>query len=941
MKKTVADTLPLIENASSEQEKLARLDEFWLVLKHSGAGIPWSIRAKAWPLLLKDHIFQLRSVAQHSYLELLQMSDPSSKTLSEREILKDVDRTNVLTTDEEMSHLRNILFAYARRNPRVSYCQGMNVVGAVLVLLFEEDEETAFWILCVVVELMLPEYFSVNLFGLHVDQRVLESIVARDGRLYSHLQELGVSMQYMTTHWFLMMFVTSLPLPAALNIWDGVFALGSADNREGVRIIFGTILTILRENTKALLECQDGADVNRVISKYMEALDVNERSDIFVLPTRRSMGDYDADAVMEYPAVPSMNGEMPSFQRLFTCCVMDDSGLDGGADDDDDCEDDQFGLDTDQDRLNGGNEVSLKLDNTPISPSGTPLPPDKPPSRTRVFTRMCSVMADRISLREIDALREQANGDVIVEMQHMHRRRELFELRTKQKMFTEADLDRLQEEFNFLEHAERVKDRKALRRVSVAARLMEDTSKTGLTLHQFSDLLERTVTDKGEAGARAGNVDVQAKELFRVFDVDRNGKISFSEMVLGLSVLWGGSNEARLRMLFNVYDKDGSGFIDKSEFLSLVQSVYRFTLTPDAFETLAADGQRGDDFAAVAEAYVERVFPQLDKDDDGRIGVDEWILAVHSDVLLSTCFSQGDDDDVETSSIVSSESSKVNGHAYPGSTPNHSPNMGTQHASPLAATRRIAIKSQSAAAAARRRSGARDAIHASCGSCRSLFKDSPHRPISCSYCGNAFCWMCASRRVPIPEFELEVPVHVCDECYKFLSSNSGIKSGYAWVKGPGEENFTRRWLLLPELGYGEPKIIECFPDHQAVYASERPTHVIPVHKCSMDRYSDDEPDDASQERVKRRLSSSSTKDSFDQLHAPHAIILTETKGLMSMLTNHTYEIRVASSTAADEWAKFLDPSFDMSMHLRRRKTGSHPNICEGAKAARMSLPGAN
>ena len=60
----------------------------------------------------------------------------------------DVRRTfpdNPRLTAEFVAKLRRVLLAYARRNPEVAYCQGMNFVAAS-VLLFLEEEEAAFWL---------------------------------------------------------------------------------------------------------------------------------------------------------------------------------------------------------------------------------------------------------------------------------------------------------------------------------------------------------------------------------------------------------------------------------------------------------------------------------------------------------------------------------------------------------------------------------------------------------------------------------------------------------------------------------------------------------------------------------------------------------------------------------------------------------------------------
>ena len=56
------------------------------------------------------------------------------------------------TTAGRQGQLRRILLAYAARNKRVRYCQGMNFVGRLLLDAGGGDEHAAFEMLCVVVE---------------------------------------------------------------------------------------------------------------------------------------------------------------------------------------------------------------------------------------------------------------------------------------------------------------------------------------------------------------------------------------------------------------------------------------------------------------------------------------------------------------------------------------------------------------------------------------------------------------------------------------------------------------------------------------------------------------------------------------------------------------------------------------------------------------------
>lgn len=66
--------------------------------------------------------------------------------------------------------LRRVLTAYSTRNPALGYCQGMNFLAAFLLLW--TPEEQAFWLLCFIVEDVLPDHFGRNMIGSMIDQKV-------------------------------------------------------------------------------------------------------------------------------------------------------------------------------------------------------------------------------------------------------------------------------------------------------------------------------------------------------------------------------------------------------------------------------------------------------------------------------------------------------------------------------------------------------------------------------------------------------------------------------------------------------------------------------------------------------------------------------------------------------------------------------------------------
>ncbi|KAG6334801.1 hypothetical protein ID866_4290 [Astraeus odoratus] len=159
------------------------------------AGIPLAYRSKLW--LECSGGLEMREPGL--FADLLAQADEHE--LVSTEIEKDVGRTMPLNIffggdGAGVTKLRRVLTAYSRRNPVVGYCQGMNLVTSTL-LLIHADEEEAFWVLCAIIERILPEdFFSPSLLPSRACPLVLLDYVQEYlPKLFSHLSDLETAFQ--------------------------------------------------------------------------------------------------------------------------------------------------------------------------------------------------------------------------------------------------------------------------------------------------------------------------------------------------------------------------------------------------------------------------------------------------------------------------------------------------------------------------------------------------------------------------------------------------------------------------------------------------------------------------------------------------------------------------------------------------------------------------
>ena len=93
------------------------------------------------------------------------------------QIERDLDRTWPGHERLDRDALRRVLVAFARSVPEVGYCQGLNSLGATLLLVMAEED--AYWALVLLVTRQLePGFYSRTLWRSRAEQEVLRSLVA-------------------------------------------------------------------------------------------------------------------------------------------------------------------------------------------------------------------------------------------------------------------------------------------------------------------------------------------------------------------------------------------------------------------------------------------------------------------------------------------------------------------------------------------------------------------------------------------------------------------------------------------------------------------------------------------------------------------------------------------------------------------------------------------
>uniref|UniRef100_A0A3Q1GKC0 TBC1 domain family, member 2 n=1 Tax=Acanthochromis polyacanthus TaxID=80966 RepID=A0A3Q1GKC0_9TELE len=237
-------------------------------------GVPREYRQRVWR-------WMVRQVQDHLSTPLLcfQLCEKSrtSPHPASRQIQLDLHRT--LTTNQHFSspsspalqQLRRVLLAFSWQNPAIGYCQGLNRLAAIALLVLQSEED-AFWCLVTVVEAIMPQdYYTKNLVASQADQRVLKDFMAEKlPRLMAHFEDHSIDVSLITFNWFLVVFVESLPSDILLPLWDAFLY-------EGTKVIFRYALALFKYKEDDILKIHDSVEIYQYLRFFTKTISNSRR----------------------------------------------------------------------------------------------------------------------------------------------------------------------------------------------------------------------------------------------------------------------------------------------------------------------------------------------------------------------------------------------------------------------------------------------------------------------------------------------------------------------------------------------------------------------------------------------------------------------------------------------------------------------------------------
>lgn len=166
------------------------------------------------------------------------------------------------TSDGLRKPLRNVLAAVSHKNADQGYCQGLNFIVGLLLLIIK-DEEKVFWLVDTLINDLLPDYYSPDMKAIKIDQELLGEIIRwKDPEVFAHIEKHSVSWCLIGTKWFICLFADVLPVETVFRIWDCLFY-------EGSKILYRASAMLVIQNRDKILACKSFTEITDVFKEVV------------------------------------------------------------------------------------------------------------------------------------------------------------------------------------------------------------------------------------------------------------------------------------------------------------------------------------------------------------------------------------------------------------------------------------------------------------------------------------------------------------------------------------------------------------------------------------------------------------------------------------------------------------------------------------------------
>ncbi len=221
-------------------------------------GPPNQFRWLTWLSTSIDH-FEFMYINEDEYRKLTEA--PLEKEV-EVQIRKDLSRSaphvKFFQKEENRNILYNILKAIAVNDPELSYCQGMNILTAYLILVSDGNEIETFnllrYIFSMNCNIKLREFYLQGFPRLNMYIFLLKEIIKEKlPEIHEKISSLKVPDELWLFKWLQSLFGIILPFVVVVRLWDCIFSFG-------IEFILNYSVIYISYNKEKIIQSNDMGD---------------------------------------------------------------------------------------------------------------------------------------------------------------------------------------------------------------------------------------------------------------------------------------------------------------------------------------------------------------------------------------------------------------------------------------------------------------------------------------------------------------------------------------------------------------------------------------------------------------------------------------------------------------------------------------------------------
>jgi len=188
----------------------------------------------------------------------------------ESQINTDLDRTfpdNIYFSDNSTNDHKIMLFqvlkAYGNYRPEIGYCQGINYLAGLL-LLVTKNAEKSFWLLTCLIDDILPCFYDSTMAHTLTELDVLSHLISEKlPEVSERMKNEYKPWMIISSKWFICLFIDILPIETVLRVWDCMFC-------EGSKIILRTALYIVMMKQNEIISSPSLSQIKSVFDNLQE-----------------------------------------------------------------------------------------------------------------------------------------------------------------------------------------------------------------------------------------------------------------------------------------------------------------------------------------------------------------------------------------------------------------------------------------------------------------------------------------------------------------------------------------------------------------------------------------------------------------------------------------------------------------------------------------------